>query len=59
MLPIEAEYFVALEKLKRQTSADPTIDINEIKRSYQRLRDVFGNCHFGCLHVCFECKCYV
>ncbi len=43
MLPIEAEYFVALEKLKRQISADPTMDINDVKRSYQRLRDDFGN----------------
>ncbi len=48
MLPIEAEYFVALEKLKRQTSADPTIDINEVKRSYQGLRDDLGNSCSGC-----------
>jgi len=51
MLPIEAEYVVALSKLKLQTSADPKMDINEVKRSYQRLRDVFGNSYCGCLDV--------
>jgi len=51
MLPIEAEYLVVLNKLKIQTSANPKMDINEVKRSYQRLRDVFGKSCCGCLDV--------
>ncbi len=46
MLPIEGEYVLAVAELKSQVSADPIMDINDVKRSYQRLRDLFGNCCF-------------
>ena len=45
MLPIEAEYLISVEKLKQEVTTNPTMNIDDIKRKYEKLYENLDQQH--------------